>query len=84
MDVSGLGFPKGQTPFDITPILIGNDPLWDSDRNIIVGTGDSFVENVSDELSIIDVFDMESYFEPKYVVSLTYPLDVGSILQITA
>ena len=61
MDVSGLGFAKGQTPFDITPILIGNDPLWDSERNVIVGTGDSFVENVSDELSIIDVFDMESY-----------------------
>ena len=54
MDASGLGFPKGKTPFDETPIVIG-------EGNLTVGTGDSFVEDVSTELSIIDVFDMESY-----------------------
>tara|TARA_R100001443_G_scaffold116126_1_gene135717 strand:+ start:1274 stop:1840 length:567 start_codon:yes stop_codon:yes gene_type:complete len=54
MDASKLGFPKGKTPFDETPTIIG-------EGNVTVGTGDSFVEDVSNELPIIDVFDMESY-----------------------
>ena len=62
MDASGLGFVKGETPFDDYPKTIDysyvKNPI---DKNYVCGTGDSFVEDISNEIKMIDVFDMESY-----------------------
>ena len=63
MDASGLGFPKGTTPFeyvDSRMIDFSNikNPIG---KNYICGTGDNFVEDTSMELPGMDVFDMESY-----------------------
>ncbi len=53
MDVSPLGFPRGTTPFDNTPSILGDDGL-------VVGSGDSFVTNKK-KYEGIDVFDMEAF-----------------------
>ncbi len=51
MDVTGMGFIKGQTPFEnLTPMIL------DYDHG---GTGDNFVQTDKDTYS--DVFDMEAY-----------------------
>jgi adenosylhomocysteine nucleosidase len=62
MDVTGLGFMKGQTPFEnLIPIVLDYDyvefnPIG---KKLRCGTGDSFVDNNIDSYS--DVFDMEAY-----------------------
>ena len=63
MDASGLGFPKGTTPFEYEDSRIIDfshvkNPI---DKNYICGTGDNFVEDISGELPGMDVFDMEAY-----------------------
>ena len=62
MDASGLGFVKGETPFDNYPKTIDysyvKNPIG---KNYVCGTGDSFVEDISNEIKMIDIFDMESY-----------------------
>ena len=65
MDASGLGFPKGMTPFCPPD---GNEYIIDFSyiknpigKNYVCGTGDNFVQDISKELSDVDVFDMESY-----------------------
>ena len=65
MDASGLGFPKGMTPFCPPD---GNEHVLDLShvknpigKNLTCGTGDNFVQDVSKELPGMDVFDMESY-----------------------
>lgn len=64
MNVSGLGFMEGQTPFENdVPIILDStyvefNPI---NKNYVCGTGDSFVENVEDVSGYIDVFDMEAY-----------------------
>ena len=68
MDASLLGFPIGITPFDNTPLLLGS-----KDEGIIVGTGDSFVTNISNEIKDIDVFDMESYSLAKVCSKFNIP-----------
>lgn len=56
IDASPLGFPRGITPFDNTPRLLGP-----RNEGLIVGSGDSFVKDVTNEMEGIDVFDMEAY-----------------------
>jgi adenosylhomocysteine nucleosidase len=57
MDVRGLGFPRGQTPF-----IEGSLPKA---TGIVLGTGDSFVMDVEKDLEglevPIDLVDMEAY-----------------------
>jgi len=56
MDKTALGFKRGETAYeqDIPMIL-------DFGEGNVCGTGDNFVEDISKELEIIDVFDMEAY-----------------------
>lgn len=57
MDVRGLGFERGVTPF-------GNDALPTA-TGVVLGTGDSFVTNTEKDLEglaiEIDLIDMEAY-----------------------
>jgi adenosylhomocysteine nucleosidase len=64
MDKTALGFKKGQTAFEENiPIMLdfshGKNNIVG--KNLICGTGDNFVQDVNQEMSNIDVFDMESY-----------------------
>jgi adenosylhomocysteine nucleosidase len=64
MDKTGLGFQKGQTAFeDNIPVMLDFSHVKDNlvGKNYVCGTGDNFVQDVSQELDIIDVYDMESY-----------------------
>ena len=67
MDVSGLGFKLGQTPFeeDIPIILQGESEFNPIGKKALCGSGDSFVYDKTDsDLSlnqIGDVIDMEAY-----------------------
>jgi len=62
MNVTGLGFMQGQTPFEnLIPTVLDYDhvefnPIGEKLR---CGTGDNFVDNNIDSYS--DVFDMEAY-----------------------
>ena len=59
MDVSGLGFKEGQTPFeDDIPIILQSESEFNPiGKKVLCGSGDSFVQNKT----IGDVVDMESY-----------------------
>ena len=61
MDVTGLGFMRGETPFeDDPPIIIQTlSPFNPIGRNATCGTGDSFVEDKSQYYG--EVVDMEAY-----------------------
>ena len=61
MDATGLGFFKGETPFEDK---IGMNFSYVNNsigKGYICGSGDNFVENIEDEIVHIDVFDMEAY-----------------------
>jgi len=61
MDATGLGFLKGETPFEDK---IGMNFSYVNNsigKGYICGSGDNFVENIEDEIVHIDVFDMEAY-----------------------
>jgi len=59
MDVSGLGFKIGQTPFEEhIPIILQSDSDFNPiGKNALCGSGDSFVQ----EKTMGDVVDMEAY-----------------------
>ena len=61
MDVTGLGFMRGETPFeDDPPIIIQTlSPFNPIGRNATCGTGDCFVEDKSQYYG--EVVDMEAY-----------------------
>ena len=62
MDVTGLGFMKGQTPFEnLVPIVLDYDHVEFNPigKKLRCGTGDNFVQTNEDTYS--DVFDMEAY-----------------------
>ena len=72
MDVTGLGFMRGETPFEVDPPLMldfRNKPLnvdWGREhhintigRNATCGSGDTFVEDKSQYYG--EVVDMEAY-----------------------
>jgi len=65
MDVRGLGFSLGQTPFeDEGPIDLGRD-------GVSIGTGDSFVENMPELRT--DLVDMEAYAIASLCMTLGLP-----------
>ena len=62
MDVTGMGFMKGQTPFEnLVPIVLDYDHVEFNPigKKLRCGTGDNFVQTNEDTYS--DVFDMEAY-----------------------
>ena len=59
MDVSGLGFPVGVTPFEDTPLRLQFPPMFADMAQGVCGSGDSFVMAAAD--AAFDVLDMEAY-----------------------
>jgi adenosylhomocysteine nucleosidase len=59
MDVSGLGFPVGFTPYDEAPASLRFDPVFTHLPSAVCGSGDSFA--TADTLVNCDVVDMEAY-----------------------
>ena len=62
MDVTGLGFMRGETPFDQNPPVIiqqQNIEFNPIGRNATCGTGDNFVEDKTNYYG--EVVDMEAY-----------------------
>ena len=64
MDATGLGFIRGQTPFEkdiplvLEPTKVKFNPIG---KHYVCGSGDNFVEDIENEIDYIDVFDMEAY-----------------------
>ena len=82
MDVRGLGFILGQTPFEKeVPIILDYDHVEFNPigKKLRCGTGDNFVQTNEDTYS--DVFDMEAYALAK--VCFTYNIDFISFKYIT-
>jgi adenosylhomocysteine nucleosidase len=59
MDVSGLGFPVGVTPFDETPAVIEFPPEFSDLPNAVCSSGDSFATHLHEVDG--DVIDMEAF-----------------------
>ena len=62
MNVTGMGFLKGQTPFEKeVPMILDYDHVEFNPigKKLRCGTGDNFVQDDIDNYS--DVFDMEAY-----------------------
>ncbi len=59
MDVSGLGFARGITPYEETPAVIGFPSPFGALPHASCGTGDSF--DTSGQTLHCDVVDMEAY-----------------------
>ena len=82
MDVRGLGFLKGQTPFEKeVPIILDYDHVKFNPigKKLRCGTGDNFVDENIDSYS--DVYDMEAYALAK--VCHVYNVDFISFKYIT-
>jgi adenosylhomocysteine nucleosidase len=59
MDVSGLGFPLGVTPYDEAPSMLIFDPVFGELPAALCGSGDSFAMA---EIAVdCEVLDMEAY-----------------------
>ena len=59
MDVSGLGFPRGVTPFDATPAMIEFPPVFAHLPQLVCSTADSFATHLHEVDG--DVVDMEAF-----------------------
>ncbi len=59
MDVSGLGFARGVTPFDDTPAIIEFSPLFAHLPQLTCSTADSFATHLHEVDG--DVVDMEAF-----------------------
>ena len=82
MDVRGLGFLKGQTPFEKeVPMILDYDHIEFNPigKKLRCGTGDNFVDENIDSYS--DVYDMEAYALAK--VCFVYDVDFISFKYIT-
>ena len=82
MNTTGLGFIKGQTPFEKDiPMILDFDhvQLNPINKKLRCGTGDNFVQTNEDTYS--DVFDMEAYALAK--VCFVYNIDFISFKYIT-
>jgi adenosylhomocysteine nucleosidase len=82
MDVTGMGFMKGQTPFEnLTPMILDYDHVEFNPigKKLRCGTGDNFVQ--TDEDTYSDVYDMEAYALAK--VCYHYDINFISFKYIT-
>jgi adenosylhomocysteine nucleosidase len=63
MDVRGLGFPLGVTPFDPAPPVLKFEPVFNHLPTATCGSGDSFATLGSEAAgaAACDVIDMEAY-----------------------
>ncbi len=59
MDVSGLGFPPGTTPFDDTPAILEFPPCFPALPQLLCSTADSFATHRHEIAG--DVVDMEAF-----------------------
>jgi adenosylhomocysteine nucleosidase len=59
MDVSGLGFPLGTTPFEDVPATLEFEPLFTDLPEAVCGSGDRFETGAP--VVPCDVIDMEGY-----------------------
>jgi adenosylhomocysteine nucleosidase len=59
MDVGGLGFPLGVTPYDEAPVCLSFDPVFTHLPAAVCGSGDSFA--TADVALKCAVIDMEAY-----------------------
>ena len=59
MDVSGLGFSLGTTPFEDVPAILEFPPMFSAMPEAVCGTGDRF--ETGKPLVECDVIDMEGY-----------------------
>jgi adenosylhomocysteine nucleosidase len=59
MDVRGLGFALGVTPFDPTPASLAFEPVFTHLTAAVCGSGDSFATNGSE--AVCGVLDMEAF-----------------------
>ncbi len=59
MDVTGLGFAPGETPFDPVPLQLEHPPLFPALSHGVCGSGDSFLQAASPVPC--DIMDMEAY-----------------------
>jgi adenosylhomocysteine nucleosidase len=59
MDVSGLGFPRGVTPFDRVPPILEFPPLFADRPQHLCSTADSFATHLHEVDG--DVVDMEAF-----------------------
>jgi adenosylhomocysteine nucleosidase len=59
MDVSGLGFARGVTPFDVTPAVIEFPPVFARLQQLTCSTADSFATHLHEVDG--DVVDMEAF-----------------------
>jgi adenosylhomocysteine nucleosidase len=59
MDVRGLGFALGVTPFDIAPASLSHPPVFTHLTEAVCGSGDSFATSACDVACA--AFDMEAY-----------------------
>jgi adenosylhomocysteine nucleosidase len=59
MDVTGLGFERGTTPYDDSPSRIEFEPVFSTLPPAVCGSGDSF--QTGDCSLACDVVDMEAY-----------------------
>jgi adenosylhomocysteine nucleosidase len=59
MDLSGLGFERGTTPFDAAPPVLRFEPLFDHLPSALCGSGDSFATGAM--AASHAVVDMEAY-----------------------
>ena len=64
IDVTGLGFKRGQTPFEkhIPTVLKSTKVKFNPiGKHYVCGSGDNFADDIKNEIDHIDVFDMEAY-----------------------
>ncbi len=59
MDVRGLGFALGVTPFDAAPVTLKFEPVFSELKAAVCGSGDSFATAGCD--AACSVLDMEAY-----------------------
>jgi adenosylhomocysteine nucleosidase len=59
MDVSGMGFPRGVTPFDDAPAELAFEPAFPHLPQVVCSTADSFVTHLHETDG--DVVDMEAF-----------------------
>jgi adenosylhomocysteine nucleosidase len=71
MDVGGLGFPVGVTPFDETPPVIAFPPVFTQLPQLVCSTADSFATHLHAVDG--DVVDMEAFALARVCVSESTP-----------
>jgi adenosylhomocysteine nucleosidase len=79
MDVSGLGFPLGTTPFEDVPAVLEFPALFPELPEAVCGTGDRFETGAP--LVDCDVIDMEGYALAK--VCLLEGAELGAVKFVT-